>query len=68
MKELTGKNVFILVTIRCQHPSYFVLIEKLMEEDEAVNDFLFNRVEVKNLNISEFFNDFIYRTVCQLDL
>ncbi|PAV80516.1 hypothetical protein WR25_03997 [Diploscapter pachys] len=32
-------------TVRCQHPSYFVLIEKLMEEDEATNDFLFNRVE-----------------------
>ncbi|PAV82388.1 hypothetical protein WR25_15806 [Diploscapter pachys] len=31
-------------SIRCQHPSYHVLIQKLMDEEEACNNFLYNRV------------------------
>ncbi|PAV56574.1 hypothetical protein WR25_13492 [Diploscapter pachys] len=32
-------------SIRCQHPSYYVLIQKLMDEEEACNNFLYNRVK-----------------------
>ncbi|PAV91168.1 hypothetical protein WR25_14789 isoform B [Diploscapter pachys] len=33
-------------SIRCQHPSYHVLLQKLMDEEEACNNFLYNRVKV----------------------
>ncbi|PAV59296.1 hypothetical protein WR25_13885 [Diploscapter pachys] len=32
-------------TIRCQHPSYHILLQKLMDEEEACNNFLYNRVK-----------------------
>ncbi len=59
---------FSLDSIRCQHPSYHVLLQKLMDEEEACNNFLYNRVKVIPRIHRVFFFNLQYRMVSQLAL